>query len=81
MGTRRPYGALVEEGEDGSQLRRFTLRRRDPFLRWVLSLGGDATVVGPEDLQADFRSMARSVADRHAPADGGESDADTEDRG
>lgn len=41
---RNEHGTLVEDRDDGSQLRRFRVLRRDPFLRWVLSLAGDARV-------------------------------------
>jgi len=63
---RNGHGTLVEEDDDGAQRRRFTVRRRDPFLRWVLSLAGDARVEGPDDLRAEFRALAARVVDLHA---------------
>ena len=59
---RNEHGELKEAREDGSQLRRFNVHRRDPFLRWVLSLEGDASVAGPPELQAAFRQMVEEVA-------------------
>ena len=67
---RNGHGRLVEEREDGSQLRRFTLHRTDPFLRWVLSLGGDAAVLEPPELRSEFAGMLRQVAQRHEDTDG-----------
>ncbi len=62
---RNGHGALVEARDDGSQLRRFRVHRRDPFLRWVLSLAGDARVTSPDDLRDEFRGMVRAVANRY----------------
>lgn len=63
---RNGHGDMVEEDRDGAQLRRFTVHRVDPFLRWVLSLGGDAWVVSPPELRDAFRSLAHRVAEAHA---------------
>ena len=70
---RNGHGTLVEEEADGSQRRRFAVHRSDPFLRWVLSLAGDAVVVDPQEAAEAFRSLAASVAAVHgaAPADPG----------
>jgi predicted DNA-binding transcriptional regulator YafY len=59
---RNGHGRLVAEDDDGAQLRSFRIRRRDPFLRWVLSLEGDARVEAPPDLAEAFREMAAAVA-------------------
>lgn len=64
---RNGHGALVEEHEDGTQLRRFRILRRDPFLRWILSLTGDARVEQPKSLKDEFTALAREVARRHEP--------------
>jgi proteasome accessory factor B len=85
---RNGHGELIEEGEDGEQLRRFVVHRRDPFLRWVLSLAGDACVESPDNLAAEFRAMARKVAALHgagarsptAGASDGPADARSPDR-
>jgi proteasome accessory factor B len=62
---RNGHGDLIEEHEDGSQLRRFHLLRRDPFLRWVLSLAGDARVEAPKPLADAFRSLVMEVASHY----------------
>lgn len=67
---RNGHGTLVEEDEDGGQLREILVRRADPFLRWVLSLEGDAQVAAPPELAQAFRSMAAVVVERHAPRGG-----------
>jgi proteasome accessory factor B len=72
---RNEHGTLVDEDENGAQRRRFTVHRRDPFLRWVLSLAGDARVEAPEDLREEFRALAGSVVDLHTGR-GAEAEAD-----
>lgn len=49
----------------GHTLREFPVRRRDVFLRWVLSFAGDARPVHPPVVVADFLAMVR---DTHAAA-------------
>jgi predicted DNA-binding transcriptional regulator YafY len=68
---RNRHGELVEDMPDGSQLRAFEVRRRDPFLRWVLSLAGDATVRSPTSLRDEFRALAARVAQQHREATDG----------
>jgi len=65
---RNGHGRLTLPLEDGGQIRAFEVHRRDPFLRWVLSLAGDATVEEPVELRRAFRSMVREVAARHGSA-------------
>jgi predicted DNA-binding transcriptional regulator YafY len=62
---RNRHGRLLEERADGAQLRGFDVHRRDPFLRWVLSLAGDARIESPEDLRRAFQQLAARVAERH----------------
>ena len=62
---RNGHGRLVTEHGDGAQVRSFDIRRRDPFLRWILSMAGDAVVEGPESLRSEFRAMASRVIERH----------------
>lgn len=62
---RNGHGTLVEEEDDGAQRRAFTVHRRDPFLRWVLSLAGDAHVEAPDDLRAEFHALAARIAGLH----------------
>jgi len=58
---RNGLGTLLHEESDGAQLRGFRVRRSDPFLRWVLSLEGDARVEAPRELADAFREMAAAV--------------------
>ncbi len=69
---RNGLGTLAEDLEDGSQLRIFEVRRRDPFLRWVLSLGGDARIVGPADLHEEFKGMLDQVRAHYSADPSGE---------
>ena len=62
---RNGHGRLIEELDDGAQIRSFDVHRRDPFLRWLLSLGGDAAVEEPAELRDAFRALAAEVAERH----------------
>ena len=66
--ARNGHGTMVEEDEDGAQRRRFLVHRRDPFLRWVLSLAGDARIEAPDDLAEEFRVLVARVGALH---DGG----------
>ncbi len=59
---RNDFGELVESRSCGAQVRRFQVSNRNSFLRWVLSLLGEARIVAPTDMREDFREMARSVA-------------------
>ena len=72
---RNRLGEPVGDLSDGGQLRRFAVRRRDPFLRWVLSLAGDAVIVRPPHLARAFRELAGAVARRYAGTGEGRSDA------
>jgi len=65
---RNGYGSAVREDADGSQLREMAVHRPEPFLRWLLSLEGDARVESPEDLRVAFRAMVEAVARRYEPA-------------
>jgi proteasome accessory factor B len=58
-------GTRVEAHEDGSATHRFSVRNTNPFLRWVLSMAGEAHITAPTELQSEFQSMARRIATRH----------------
>ena len=49
---------LGEPVESDERTRRFLVRRMPPFVRWLLSLGGDAIPVAPSALVSAFRSCA-----------------------
>lgn len=65
---RNGLGEFVEHRPCGAQLRRFGVRNRDSFLRWVLSLLGEARIEAPAEMRHDLRQMARSVARKHEGA-------------
>ena len=52
---------LGEAGNGDATTRRFRVRRMPPFVRWLLSFGGDAIPIGPASLVAAFRSCARET--------------------
>jgi predicted DNA-binding transcriptional regulator YafY len=60
--ARNGYGVPVEEGEEGATLRRFEIRQPTPFLRWILSLEGEAVIESPPELKTALREMAKEVA-------------------
>ena len=62
---RNGHGERVEELDDGSAVRAFDVTQPEPFVRWVLSMAGDAMIVSPAELADDLRAMARAVAQAH----------------
>ncbi|HEX6587575.1 MAG TPA: WYL domain-containing protein [Longimicrobiales bacterium] len=65
---RNGHGEKIEELDDGATLHAFQVSQPDPFLRWILSFAGDATIVSPADMADDLREMARNVAAKYARA-------------
>ncbi|CAN5199353.1 hypothetical protein BH24GEM2_BH24GEM2_13450 [soil metagenome] len=63
---RNGFGELVSSEGDGAQLRRFQVRQPDAFLRWLLSLEGEAELLEPASLRNSFQQMARAVAEVYA---------------
>jgi len=62
---RNGYGELVEERPDGSAVRAFDVQQVNPFLRWLLSLEGEAEVVSPASLREELHALAREVLALH----------------
>ena len=58
---RNGYGVRLEQRPDGSSLRQFEVRQVNPFLRWILSLAGEAEIVDPPELREAFSEIAREV--------------------
>lgn len=58
---RNDRGELVEERPGGGAVRSFEVRQVDPFLRWILSLEGDAEILAPPELRRALRDRARQV--------------------
>jgi proteasome accessory factor B len=57
------HGRRVEPpGEDGSEIREFEVRSKEPFLRWLLSFRRDATVLEPRDLAEELEALRARVA-------------------
>lgn len=69
--ARNGYGELEAREPGGSSVRLFEVTQVPPFLRWVLSLEGEAEVVGPPELRAEMRSLARRVAALYGAGEGG----------
>lgn len=63
---RNGYGRKVEERPDGSVVRAFDVQQVNPFLRWLLSLEGEAEVLSPESLRQELHALAREVLALHA---------------
>ncbi|HET7322332.1 MAG TPA: WYL domain-containing protein [Longimicrobiaceae bacterium] len=59
--ARNEVGELVREEEDGGAVCRFRVSQPNPFLRWVLSQGGEAEILSPPDLRSELEAMAREV--------------------
>ncbi len=55
---RNGYGEMVEEGEEGAAVRAFRVHQVNPFLRWILSLAGEAAVLDPPELRKEFDDLA-----------------------
>ena len=60
--ARNRHGDLIEERPDGSVVRGFSVQQVNPFLRWLLTLGGEAEILSPPELAAELRNLAREVA-------------------
>lgn len=64
---RRPEGAALAAARLGEALpgspnqRRFLVRRRDAFARWLLSFGGDLVPVAPAELVDEYRELVRQT--------------------
>lgn len=65
-------GMTLGERTADERQRGFRVRRRDPFLRWLLTFGGDATVVSPLAWRDGWRSLVEATLVAHralAPAE------------
>lgn len=66
---RNGRGDRVEERSDGSAVRSFAVSDPSPFVRWILSLEGDAEVLAPPELRRALGEAAARVAAVHSPSD------------
>ena len=70
--ARNGYGELAEETADGGAVRVFDVHQVDPFLRWLLGLGGDAQIIDPPELREALTALADRIARmHHTPEDDG----------
>ena len=72
---RNEHGDVVERRPDGSTVHMFDVRQVSPFVRWILSLEGDAVVLEPPALRAALAQAAGDVvrAQRAVATGAGES--------
>jgi hypothetical protein len=52
---------LGEAVEGHPDRRRFRVRRRDAFARWLLSFAGDVVPVSPPELVADYQALVQAT--------------------
>lgn len=74
---RNGRGEAIEERGDGSAVRAFDVNDPGPFLRWILSLEGEAVILQPPELQQALKETAARVAGLHRGR-GGKGVADPE---
>jgi hypothetical protein len=46
--------------------RRFRVRRRDAFARWLLSFAGELVPVSPSEVVSDFQALAAETLAHHS---------------
>ncbi len=56
---------LGEPSSENATHRIFRVRRRDPFLRWLLTFGGDATIAAPPEWRDQWRALVQATLDAH----------------
>ena len=64
--ARNGEGELLREEVDGAAVRTFRVSQPNPFLRWILSLGGEAEILSPPELRGQLQEMAAAVAALYA---------------
>ena len=65
---RNGHGRLVESDEYGHAVREFRVRQVNPFLRWILTLEGEAQLIDPKELRGDLLVLAQKIVDTHTRA-------------
>ncbi len=58
-------GMQLGEAERVPSQRQFRVRRRDPFLRWLLTFGGDASIVSPPEWRSSWRTLVQETLAAH----------------
>ena len=69
-GAAMAAGRLGEPVPDHPDRRRFLVRRRDAFARWLLSFAGDVVPVSPPELVQEYAGLARETLAVYAEAGG-----------
>ncbi|MGH7570337.1 MAG: helix-turn-helix transcriptional regulator [Gemmatimonadota bacterium] len=64
--ARNAYGELALEAAAGASIRTFQVHQVNPFLRWVLSLSGEAEILAPEALRREYDELVQRVAALYA---------------
>ncbi|MEE8488011.1 MAG: WYL domain-containing protein [Gemmatimonadota bacterium] len=59
------FGQPEENDETGGRLRTFEVYEADPFIDWVLGLGGGAVMIGPPALVSRLLARAEAVGTAH----------------
>jgi predicted DNA-binding transcriptional regulator YafY len=59
---RNQMGTLLDDHPDGASTRAFRVVQAEPFVRWLLSLEGDALLESPPELRALFDDAVRQLA-------------------
>jgi proteasome accessory factor BC len=65
LAERNAQGDLVENRDDGAAVRAFRVSQVDPFVRWLLSMEGEAEILEPASLRTAFAQAAANVAAVH----------------
>lgn len=71
IASRNRQGVLVEQLPNGGTVRSFAVHQVEPFLRWILSLEGDAHIESPAELAAELTQLADRVAGLYRRGPGG----------
>lgn len=58
--------SLGAEVDGNARQRRFDVRRRDVFARWLLSFAGDAVPIAPDELVTEYAAIARATRQVYA---------------
>ncbi|MBL0170539.1 MAG: WYL domain-containing protein [Gemmatimonadaceae bacterium] len=57
--------ALGKPDTDNATVRRFDIRQRDSFARWLMSFAGDAVPVAPDSLVQEYRQLVLATRARY----------------